>query len=165
MEILYIGIGIIIGVAIGWLLSANKRKTEVASIQSQLQESEMKKVTETASADKARSIAEDRYEQLIKDYGIIDSDYKTERNKTEELGKRISKAEAEYRNLLDKLNTQKAEMEDLQKKFTTEFENIATKILKNQSQEFTQANLKNIGDVLNPLKEKIGEFEKKVTEA
>ncbi|MFH0867454.1 MAG: DNA recombination protein RmuC [Bacteroidota bacterium] len=165
MEILYIAIGIVIGLALGWLLSANKRKTEVAAMLSQLQETEMKKVTETASADKARSIAEDRYEQLIKDYGIIDSELKTERSKTEEQGKRISRAEAEYRNLLEKLNTQKAEMEDLQKKFTTEFENIATRILKNQSQEFTQSNLKNIGDVLNPLKEKIGEFEKKVTDA
>lgn len=165
MEILYVTIGIVIGIALGWLFSANKRKTEVASLQSQLQESEMEKVTDTAAAEKNKSIAEDRYEQLLKDYGIIDSDLKNERVKSEELGKRISKAEAEYRSLLEKLNTQKAEMEELQKKFSTEFENIATRILKNQSQEFTEANLKNIGNVLNPLKEKISEFEKKVSEA
>lgn len=165
MEILYIGIGILIGIALGWLISANKRKSELAKLQLQLQESEMKKISETAEADKARSIAEDRYEQLIKDYGVMDSDLKNERNKKEELSQRISRAEAEYRNLLEKLNTQKAEMEELQKKFTTEFENIATRILKNQSLEFTQANQKNIGEILNPLKEKIGDFEKKVNEA
>ncbi|MCD4665129.1 MAG: DNA recombination protein RmuC, partial [Bacteroidales bacterium] len=49
-----------------------------------------------------------------------------------------------------------------QKRFTTEFENIATKILKQNSQEFALANQKNIGDILNPLKEKIQNFEKKV---
>lgn len=165
MEILYIIIGIVLGLAIGWLLASNKRKTDVASLQSQLQETEMKKISETAAAEKAKSIAEDRYDQLVKDFGVADADLKNERNKNLELSNRMSKAEAEYRNLMEKLNTQKAEMEELQKKFTTEFENIATRILKNQSQEFTAANLKNIGDVLNPLKEKIGEFEKKVNEA
>ena len=53
-------------------------------------------------------------------------------------------------------------MEDLQKKFTIEFENIANKILEKNSEKFTTTNQKNMGDVLNPLKEKIELFEKKV---
>jgi DNA recombination protein RmuC len=165
MEILYIAIGIVLGFLIGWLFSANRNKKDAAAMQSQLQDAEMRKVSELADANKSKEIAEDRYQQLLKDYGSMDSELKTERTKSEELGKRVSKAEVEYRNLMEKLNTQKAEIEDLQKKFTTEFENIATRIMKNQSQEFTAANLKNIGDVLNPLKERIGEFEKKVNEA
>jgi DNA recombination protein RmuC len=56
-------------------------------------------------------------------------------------------------------------MEELQKKFTIEFENVANKILKTHSQEFTQTNVKNIGEILNPLKDKIVDFEKKVNEA
>ncbi len=36
------------------------------------------------------------------------------------------------------------------------------KILKKNSEEFTAANQKNMGEVLNPLKEKIHLFEKKV---
>ena len=65
-------------------------------------------------------------------------------------------------NFQEKLDNQKQEMENLQKKFTTEFENIASKILKRNSEEFTLANQKNIGEVLTPLKEKIHLFEKKV---
>lgn len=65
-------------------------------------------------------------------------------------------------NLSEKLHNQKAELEEIQKKFTTEFENIAGKILKRNSEEFTLANRKNIGEVLDPLKEKINLFEKKV---
>jgi DNA recombination protein RmuC len=53
-------------------------------------------------------------------------------------------------------------MEDLQKKLTTEFENIANKILDKNSEKFTASNQKNMGDVLNPLKEKIELFERKV---
>jgi len=75
---------------------------------------------------------------------------------------RLEKAKTEYLNLREKLETQKAELEEIQKKFTTEFENIAGKILKENSKEFTAANQKNIGEVLNPLKEKLQLFEKKV---
>ncbi len=75
---------------------------------------------------------------------------------------RLEKAKAEYQNLQEKLQSQKSELEEIQKKFTTEFENIAGKILKKNSEEFTLTNQKNIGEVLIPLKEKILLFEKKV---
>ena len=53
-------------------------------------------------------------------------------------------------------------MENLQQKFTTEFENIATKILKQNTLDFSASNQKNITELLSPLKEKIQVFEKKV---
>jgi len=67
-------------------------------------------------------------------------------------------------NLAEKLGNQKNEIENLQKRLTTEFENIATKILKERSDEFSATNHKNLSDILNPLKEKIQLFEKKVDE-
>lgn len=67
-------------------------------------------------------------------------------------------------NLLEKLENQKTEIDNLQKRLTTEFENIANKILKERSDEFSVANHKNISEILNPLKEKIQLFEKKVDE-
>jgi len=67
-------------------------------------------------------------------------------------------------NLAEKLENQKTEIESLQKRLTTEFENIATKILKARSDEFSLSNHKNLSEILNPLKEKIQLFEKKVDE-
>lgn len=67
-------------------------------------------------------------------------------------------------NLAEKLINQKSEIESLQKRLTTEFENIATKILKERSDEFSVLNHKNLSDILNPLKERIQLFEKKVDE-
>ena len=75
---------------------------------------------------------------------------------------RLENAKVQFLNQEKKLQEQKKELEEIQKKFTTEFENIANKILKKNSEEFTAANQKNIGEVLNPLKEKIYLFEKKV---
>ncbi|HRZ98429.1 MAG TPA: DNA recombination protein RmuC [Paludibacter sp.] len=68
------------------------------------------------------------------------------------------------KNLLERLENQKSEIEDLQKRLTVEFENIANKILKERSNEFSIVNHKNISEILNPLKERIQLFEKKVEE-
>lgn len=165
MEIIYILVGLIIGFAFGLLLSLYKNKAILNAMQLKLQEAEINKMTQIAESDKAKEIAEDRLKQLKVDYEMVLSQLQLERNKSEELGKRISKAEVEFRNLMEKLTTQKTEMEELQNKFTTEFENVANKILKNHSEEFTKTNVKNIGEILNPLKEKLGEFEKKVNDA
>lgn len=67
-------------------------------------------------------------------------------------------------NLVEKLNHQKTEIEELQKRLVTEFENIASKILKERSDEFSVSNHRNLSEILNPLKEKIQNFEKKVEE-
>lgn len=64
--------------------------------------------------------------------------------------------------LLQKLDTQKEELESLQQKFTKDFELIANKILEDKSTKFTDQNKKNIDAILNPLKERISEFQKKV---
>ncbi len=69
-----------------------------------------------------------------------------------------------YEHLKQKAETQKSEIENMQKRLTTEFENIANKILKERSDEFSLVNHKNIAEILNPLKEKISLFEKKVDE-
>ena len=65
-------------------------------------------------------------------------------------------------NLTEKLEVQKTDIELLQKRLTAEFENIAHKILKERTDDFTVANHKNINEILNPLKEKIQLFEQKI---
>ncbi len=74
----------------------------------------------------------------------------------------LARAEADFGNLQEKLSSQRKEMEALQQKFTTEFENIATKILKQNTLDFSATHQQNISELLNPLKEKILTFEKKV---
>jgi len=79
-------------------------------------------------------------------------------------GMEVATLKALNENIADKLENQKSEIEILQKRLTTEFENIATKILKERSDEFSLSNHKNLSEILNPLKEKIQLFEKKVDE-
>ena len=69
---------------------------------------------------------------------------------------------AENQSLSDRLVKQKAELEDLQKRLTLEFENIATRILRQNATEFRENNLKTLGDILTPFRERIQSFEKQV---
>lgn len=62
----------------------------------------------------------------------------------------------------ENLRTQKAEVEQLQAKFKTEFENIANRLLEEKSQRFTAQNAQQLQSVLLPLREKIKEFEENV---
>ncbi len=76
-----------------------------------------------------------------------------------------TKNETENNNLKEKLDSNKEEIEKLQEKFTKEFENLANKILTNNSKTFKEQNKESIEGILNPLKEKIDGFEKKVAES
>ena len=162
MEILMIIIALALGVLIGWTYSQsiwNKKRQSIEQLRNDSDRKLLILETEKETITKSNESLIHRLELEIQELKAMLS---SEQQKSEALNSRISKAETEYRNLLDKLNTQKLEYEDLQKKFTGEFENIANKILKQNSQEFTAVNQKNIADILNPLKEKIQTFEQKV---
>jgi len=66
--------------------------------------------------------------------------------------------------LIEKLDTQKKEIEELGIKFNTEFENIANKILETKTLKFTELNKTNLKDILEPLGKNIDEFKKTVNE-
>ena len=103
----------------------------------------------------------DKYEALFAEYLEIKKGLEEERNKTLELSNTLARSEGDYKNLQEKLNTQKEDIQKLQEKFTIEFKNLANEILEEKSKKFTDQNKLNIGEILNPLKEKISEFEKK----
>jgi DNA recombination protein RmuC len=144
MEIIYIAVGLLVGLLFSYLFFQLKQKSKEnvwVKTHAQLEERANNLQTE-----------KERLTNQLK---------KVEIEKEQQL-QQLVKTETEYLNLNEKLITQKQEMEDLQKKFTTEFENIANKILDKNSEKFTAVNQKNMSEVLNPLKEKILLFEKKV---
>ena len=53
-------------------------------------------------------------------------------------------------------------LEQAENKMTDAFENLSNKILEEKSKKFTDQNKLNIGEVLNPLREQLGDFRKKI---
>jgi len=84
------------------------------------------------------------------------------RREKEFLAIELATKNEEHKNLQLKLSENKKEVNELQSKFTKEFENLANKILEEKSTKFTLQNKENLKTILNPLHEKIQTFEKKV---
>lgn len=81
----------------------------------------------------------------------------------ESLGQTKAELESERNRTLE-LSNELTGVQKLHERINIEFENLANKILEDKSKRFTEQNKENIDTVLNPLKEKITEFEKKVNE-
>ena len=87
------------------------------------------------------------------------------RNEKDSLAIQLSKKEVDFDNLLERHKEQKNEVEQLQEKFTKEFENLANKILEEKTVKFTEQNKENLKNILSPLQDKIQLFEKKVEDS
>lgn len=70
--------------------------------------------------------------------------------------------QTENTHLQQRLEEQKQELSKIQEKFTKDFQLIANKILEENSAKFSQQHKTSLDIIINPLKEKIDLFEKKV---
>ncbi|MBK5284288.1 MAG: DNA recombination protein RmuC, partial [Bacteroidia bacterium] len=129
MEIVLLIIGLIIGVAVGWLMSQGKLQ---------------KKILEA------------------KDGNVPREELKAEQEKVLSLTRELSGLEKEYQGAKEKLENGKRELEEVQTRLTTEFKNMANDLLEDKSKKFTEQNKENIEMILNPLRDRIKDFEEKV---
>ena len=100
--------------------------------------------------------------EFEKQLNVSKIELETIRSEKESLAISLSKKETDFENLWERNKEQKQEVEQLQEKFTKEFENLANKILEEKTTKFTEQNKENLKNILIPLQDKIQLFEKKV---
>ncbi|WP_374400303.1 DNA recombination protein RmuC [Flavobacterium sp.] len=100
--------------------------------------------------------------QFEKSFLQLTSEKENLQKEKESLAIHLAKKENDFDNLLERNKEQKQEVEQLQEKFTKEFENLANKILEEKTVKFTEQNKENLKNILSPLQDKIQLFEKKV---
>ncbi len=102
--------------------------------------------------------------QFIKQMAGLESELNSANMKNELLTQSL----VEQKSLLAEskllMNDTKAQHEELAKRMNTQFELMAQKIFEEKSAKFTDQNQKNLAAVLDPLRERIKDFEKKVEE-
>lgn len=135
------------GIAIGRLVFATKGSAEKANLESQIK-----------ALNLAQTEAKEQNQR-------IQNEKETIRVERERLAVALSRKESDYDYLLVRQQEQKEEFADLQAKFTKEFENLANKIFEEKSTKFTAQNKENMDQLLNPLQQKIQNFEKKVEDS
>nr|WP_319997826.1 DNA recombination protein RmuC [uncultured Draconibacterium sp.] len=162
MEIIYLVAGVVVGGFVAFLFLKLKAQSGQADADKLLFEKESEFLAQKAEIEKQGLVWQERYNALKTEADEWKAELQVYREENKALNVRLENAKVQFKNQEEKLSEQKEELEKIQKRLTVEFENVANKILERNSEKFTAANQKNIGEVLNPLKEKIQLFEKKV---
>jgi len=135
-----------IGIALGYFINNLKQKAGLSSLE-----------------ERIRSTAENEVKLQERITGL-EQDRESIRSEKDMLSLELTRRNADFENLKQRNDEQKAEVEKLQERFQKEFENLANKILEEKSSKFTTQNKENIDAILKPLQEKIQHFEKRVEE-
>lgn len=135
MEIL---IGVIIGLVIGYFYakSTTQKGSELFNV-------------------------EDKYVQKSL-YVDLQKDNKDKGVEIISLNNQLSTHKEKNTNLEERLRDHKKEIDEIKEKMSLEFSVLSNKIFDEKSTKFLALNEKKVSDILNPLKEKIKEFESKV---
>lgn len=178
MEILFLIIGLVLGFVIAFLFFKNKNNAviDTSAFDSKIVLLEKDKLvldTNFKNAEKEnqrlsselKELQEKYLNELNRERDRYISEINSEKEKLSKAESRIARAEEVFKAQEEKHNTLKSELENVHKKYSTEFEVIANKILEEKSSKFTEQNKSNLDIILNPLKENIKAFEEKVEKA
>lgn len=100
------------------------------------------------------TVSRERLRSLANEKQALADDYENTRRTLTEYHERAVKAETEIKSLTRE-----------QDRMKLEFKNTATQLFEDMSNKFSQESEKKIGDLLNPLRERLGDFQKKIDES
>jgi DNA recombination protein RmuC len=135
------------GLALGRHLWPATRRSDAAALTAR--EIEAARLTEECRALRTRA------NQLEAEHKAAASEAKTAAAEVARLTERESA-------LSEKIATQATQLADMQKQLTTEFENIANRILKANASELSESSHKALEAILDPLRERIHDFQSKI---
>ena len=165
-DFLLFGILLLIGGGLGFFFSHLKNKSfrSILEDRNQQLQVQLEKHEEqhAQQLEELKTQARENKAAIEKQYDDACAEREQIRSQKDLLNIQLTERNSEYKNLQEKLSEQKAELEKLQEKFSKDFENLANKILEQKSEKFTLLNKENIQNILNPLQEKIRNFEEKV---
>lgn len=175
MEFVYLFIGLVAGIVVGYLTAGRK----VTALQAQEQASREREILLNRTSEeriaRERSVAEERLKEA--DRQAIERLATQERLYTERLSEqertfneRLSEQEHSFSERLaeqqkqweQRLSQQKEEAEALHKRMNTEFENLSNRIFQSKTEDFTKLNAEHINNLLRPLGDNLKDFKEKV---
>jgi DNA recombination protein RmuC len=144
MEIVLLIVGLLVGAVAAWFIAKYKFTAE------------------TQNSSGVLFAEQERSKVLQSQAQVLKLELDAERARALEVNQKFATAQADHRNLQERLQEQRKEMEALNEKFAIQFKNLANDIFEEKSKKFTEQNRTNLFDILKPLGEKIVDFEKRV---
>ena len=164
MEILYIILAFILGAVLAYFIlkssSVSRKSYEELQQNFNQKEADFNKIIAEISAENKAQIQKIAELQELNERQ--NSEIKDLQNDKNQLIGLKSQLAAQNESLQQLLDSQKEEIVKIQEDAKLQFENLANKILEEKTIKFTEQNQQNLKNILNPLQEKITDFEKKV---
>ena len=164
MEILYIILAFILGVVLAYFIlkssSVSRKSYEELQQNFNQKEADLNRIIAEISAQNKAQIQKIAEQQELNERQ--NSEIKDLQNDKNQLIGLKSQLAAQNESLQQLLDSQKEEIVKIQEEAKLQFENLANKILEEKTLKFTEQNQQNLKNILNPLQEKITDFEKKV---
>ena len=164
MEILYIILAFIFGAVLAYFIlkssSVSRKSYEELQQNFNQKEADFNKIIAEISAQNKAQIQKIAEQQELNFKQNTDIE-KLQNDKNQLIGLK-SQLAAQNESLQQLLDSQKEEIVKIQEEAKLQFENLANKILEEKTLKFTEQNQQNLKNILNPLQEKITDFEKKV---
>lgn len=148
MNLVYLFVGLAVGVIIGWLINKLTVQKNDSNYDADLIEGKARLEQRVQSAE----------EELDEKKQLLLQERESNANKAD----RLARSEEAFRHQEERLELQKLEIEELNKRLTTEFENIATRIIRQNSEEITKLNNDHLKLTLQPLGSHIKAFQEKI---
>jgi DNA recombination protein RmuC len=164
MEWLFLLAGLIAGGIVSFVIARLSGRSKTLELEKELESRNAFSVQEKAELDKRIGVLDNQLLMAREENEKISDRLEREAIQRERAEKEVAIRNEAYANLEEKLREEKKNLEELEKRFKAEFENLATRILKSNTEEFEKSSNKKLSDVLTPLKEKIEKFEAKVQE-
>jgi len=164
MEIILLIVGLIAGIAIGYLLANRKASATLQAEKEQFSRLDKEFTTLKATSEAQLNAARQTLLEKNGDLEQLKGEFQKLQEEANSLNRQYATVNAQNKALQDKLDTQKTEIEELGKKFNLEFENLANRILESKTQKFTDLNKSNLSAILEPLGKNIEEFKKTVND-
>jgi DNA recombination protein RmuC len=117
---------------------------------------------------KFEAYADERFktiERFNEERSALNTDLRAKTEAESAAQARIRELEAELRNERESIPEKVELLNEARKTFADQFQALAGEVLEQKTKTFSEANEKELGSLLTPLREQIGEFKKKVEEA
>ena len=141
------GAAALAGVALGRQLWPATRRSDAAALMTR--EIEVARLTEESRALRGRA------DQL-------EAEHKAAATEAKAAAAEVARLTEREKALSERIAAQATQLADMQKQLTTEFENIANRILKVNASELSESSHKALAAVLDPLRQRIQDFQNKI---
>lgn len=164
MEFIYLILGLLIGASAIYfvfsvrLKSLKEKNDNLGNIKSELDSSNNLRI----KSEQDLKVSESQISKLEEDFHQLKESEQKLISSSLELNKTNSTLLNENKNLQEKFSTQKIEFEQLNKRFTTEFENIANRLLEKSSEKINKQGSEQLGNILKPFQDKLTDLKTQI---